>query len=73
MLNSKISAKNMNRKMFFQLHEVLPFPKSVSCHASILRPDKSLSDQKIDRKNAQNFLKISRDTFFDIRIPKIDL
>ena len=73
MLNSKISAKNMNRKMFFQLHEVLPFSKSVSRHASILRPDKSLSGQKIERKNAQNFLKISGDTFFDIRIPKIDL
>ena len=61
----------MKRKIFFQLHEVLPFSKSVLHHASVFRPDKSLSGQKIERKNAQNVLKIAGDTFFDIRIPEL--
>ena len=55
MRNSKSSAKNMKRMIYFQLHDVLPFSNSVLQQAYVLRSEKSLSGQRSERKNTQKF------------------
>ena len=73
MLKSKILAKNVYRIIFFQLYEILPISTLASHHASVLRPDQSSLNQKIESMIAQNSVKFSGEAFFSPRIPKIAL